>query len=39
VWNDGAKFTGYFINNNANGIGRFKHIDGDDYSGKLIIFQ
>ena len=33
IWKDGAKFTGFFINNKANGMGRFKHIDGDDYAG------
>lgn len=36
IWNDGAKFTGYFFNNKANGMGRFKHIDGDDYAGILF---
>ena len=35
VWKDGAKFTGYFIHNKANGLGRFKHTDGDDYAGKF----
>lgn len=36
IWKDGAKFTGYFVNNKANGMGRFKHIDGDDYAGIFI---
>jgi hypothetical protein len=35
IWKDGAKFIGYFSNNKANGLGRFKHIDGDDYAGKF----
>lgn len=35
IWKDGAKFAGYFLNNKANGLGRFKHIDGDDYAGKI----
>jgi len=34
VWKDGAKFAGYFLNNKANGPGRFNHIEGDDYAGK-----
>ena len=34
IWKDGAKFTGFFIDNKANGWGRFNHIDGDDYAGK-----
>lgn len=34
IWKDGAKFAGYFLNNKANGLGRFNHIDGDDYAGK-----
>lgn len=35
IWKDGAKFVGYFIDNKAYGNGRFSHIEGDDYSGKL----
>jgi len=37
IWKDGAKFTGYFLNNKANGLGRFSHTDGDDYSGKYYL--
>jgi hypothetical protein len=37
IWKDGAKFTGYFIDNKANGWGRFNHIDGDDYAGNIFI--
>ena len=39
IWKDGAKFTGYFIDNKANGWGRFNHIDGDDYAGNIFKFK
>jgi len=33
IWTDGAKFTGYWKNNKANGRGRLIHKDGDVYEG------
>ncbi len=36
VWPDGAKYEGHWRNNVASGRGKFYHIDGDVYDGKII---
>jgi hypothetical protein len=36
IWPDGAKYEGYWRDNVAHGRGRFHHIDGDVYDGKII---
>ena len=37
VWPDGAKYEGYWRDNVANGKGKFYHIDGDVYNGKILL--
>jgi hypothetical protein len=29
VWNDGAKYSGYWLNNQPHGFGRFIYVEGD----------
>lgn len=36
VWPDGAKYEGNWRNNVASGRGKFYHIDGDVYDGKIV---
>ncbi len=36
VWNDGSKYTGYWMNNAANGFGKLEHTDGEIYEGSWM---
>lgn len=36
VWNDGSKYTGYWMNNAANGFGKLEHEDGETYEGNWL---
>jgi hypothetical protein len=35
IWPDGAKYEGYWKNNKAHGRGKFWHVDGDIFEGRL----
>jgi hypothetical protein len=37
VWPDGARYEGYWSEGVASGKGRFYHIDGDVYEGKIFL--
>jgi hypothetical protein len=37
VWPDGAKYEGMWRFNVASGRGKFHHIDGDVYDGKISL--
>ena len=33
IWTDGSLYEGYWFENQANGLGRLIHADGDCYTG------
>ena len=36
VWPDGARYEGYWLNDKANGKGKFYHVEGDIYDGDWV---